>query len=527
MKRMIQSLALALAAAMLIAWSGTQHPAILASRKAFTPGEAEVLENTPPLVAFVTVALGGFRGLIADALWLRATRLQQDGRVFELVQLADWITKLEPRFTPAWSFHAWNLAYNVSVMMNEPEERWRWVQQGVAMLRDRGLVYNPGSAQLHWDLGWLYQHKIGQDLDDAHPYYKEQLARQMATVLDGRAPDYDALQAAPRTLTEIESNPAIRDVADRLRSENVDPANLDALLDPGLPPGAAAIRDASPAFESLVNALRRQRLEQEYRMNLDDIRAADEEFGPLDWRLPDSHAIYWARLGRPHASGFQVTQLQRMCFQCLSSALRRGHAFYDVDGNMIPSPNLDLLPRVRKIYEDAIATEGSSESFKTAHRNFLDEVLVTLVAYNRLDEARDVFRDRHQTYPDEDTALGFDAFIVKKYVGSLDRVSSRQAQGMIEGMAAQSFLSYAMGDEERYAGFERQGRLIWKSYRGQFKTDDHWNRMKIPPYPDLRRRALRTVHHRLTSEAAKARLTPLVEQLDASESTGDSPSQIL
>ena len=126
---------------------------------------------------------------------------------------------------------------------------------------------------------------------------------------------------------------------------------------------------------------------------------------------------------------------------------------------------------MRKIYEDAIATEGSSESFKTAHRNFL------------------VFRDRHQTYPDEDTALGFDAFIVNKYVGSLDRVSSRQAQGMIEGMAAQSFLSYAMGDEERYAGFERQGRLIWKTYRGQFKTDDHWNRMKIPPYPDLRRRA--------------------------------------
>ena len=30
------------------------------------------LKNAPPLLAFTTVALGGFRGLIANALWMRA-----------------------------------------------------------------------------------------------------------------------------------------------------------------------------------------------------------------------------------------------------------------------------------------------------------------------------------------------------------------------------------------------------------------------------------------------------------------------
>ena len=29
------------------------------------------LENAPPMLAFTTVALGGFRGLIANALWVR------------------------------------------------------------------------------------------------------------------------------------------------------------------------------------------------------------------------------------------------------------------------------------------------------------------------------------------------------------------------------------------------------------------------------------------------------------------------
>ena len=36
----------------------------------------EPLKNAPPVLAFTTVALGGFRGLISNALWMRATDLQ-------------------------------------------------------------------------------------------------------------------------------------------------------------------------------------------------------------------------------------------------------------------------------------------------------------------------------------------------------------------------------------------------------------------------------------------------------------------
>src|ERR1043166_726023 len=60
------------------------------------------LQNAPPILAFTTVALGGFRGLIANALWIRANDLQQDDKFFEQVQLSDWITKLEPTFTQVW-----------------------------------------------------------------------------------------------------------------------------------------------------------------------------------------------------------------------------------------------------------------------------------------------------------------------------------------------------------------------------------------------------------------------------------------
>src|SRR5215207_8663777 len=60
------------------------------------------LENAPPVLAFTTVALGGFRGLIANALWMRASDLQMEDKYFEQVQLSDWITKLEPTFVQVW-----------------------------------------------------------------------------------------------------------------------------------------------------------------------------------------------------------------------------------------------------------------------------------------------------------------------------------------------------------------------------------------------------------------------------------------
>ncbi len=73
------------------------------------------LENAPPVLAFTTVALGGFRGLISNALWMRATDLQDEDKFFEMAQLADWITKLEPHFVQVWLVQAWNMAYNISV----------------------------------------------------------------------------------------------------------------------------------------------------------------------------------------------------------------------------------------------------------------------------------------------------------------------------------------------------------------------------------------------------------------------------
>ena len=128
--------------------AGSINRRLIGLRDTYGLSSTVAIENAPPLLAFTTVALGGFRGLLADILWLRASHLQERGDYVEVAQLSDWIAELEPRCTEIWGFHAWNMAYNISVMLPDPQDRWRWVRNGIELLRQKGLVYNPGAPGL-------------------------------------------------------------------------------------------------------------------------------------------------------------------------------------------------------------------------------------------------------------------------------------------------------------------------------------------------------------------------------------------
>ena len=107
------------------------------------------IKNAPVLVTFTTVALGSFRGLVADLLWLRAGALQEKRNYFEMVQLARWITDLQPTFSGATAYLAWNMAYNISVTCSNHAERWRWVNEGIDLLLHKALEYNPDDACIY------------------------------------------------------------------------------------------------------------------------------------------------------------------------------------------------------------------------------------------------------------------------------------------------------------------------------------------------------------------------------------------
>ena len=243
MRRHLPSFLLA-AAGLLCLWAaGSQNAPLRAARARATVWVASDRQDVPPIVMFTAVVLGGFRGLIADALWLRLIYVQDRFDYFEMVQLADWITTLEPDCAEIWVFHAWNLAYNVSVMMPDDADRWRWVRNGIQLLRDRGISYNPTDPDLYAELAWIFLHKIGMTADPAHPYYRQQWALEMTGLLGSGRVDYDALAARPDTL---------------------------------------------------------RRMREEYRLDFAIMKELDAAHGPLDWTRPETHALYWAYRGTQH-----------------------------------------------------------------------------------------------------------------------------------------------------------------------------------------------------------------------------------
>src|SRR5215471_7619786 len=319
------------------------------------------LENAPPVLAFTTVALGGFRGLISNALWIRASDLQDDDKFFELSQLADWITKLEPHFVHVWLVQSWNMAYNISVKFKDFPDRWRWVKRGIELLRDDGLRFNPNEILIYRELAWFFQHKMGANLDDANMYYKRQWCEEMSAVLGKKT------------------------------------TNLDELIHP----------------QTKDQQERRRLLIEKYKMDPELMKEDDERYGPLEWRLPEAHAIYWASKGlkaaKEHPTKVKsddLITLRRVIYQSVQLSFYRGliiNPFTEFDFG----PNLAIIPHASAAYEQQAEEEPNMhDHILGAHRNFLRDAVYFLYENNRMSDAEYWFKYLCQKYPNRNLIDG-------------------------------------------------------------------------------------------------------------------------
>ena len=166
----------------------------------------------PALSEGAFAAIGGLRSIAAEVIWFRADRLQEEGRYVELAQLASMLTFMEPHTPEVWSYAYWNLAYNVSVMMATPEERWRWVLAGLRLLRDEGLGLNPREPELYLQLAWLFELKLGADIDSAAPVYREKWRAIVEDVKSRGA--WEELKMDPMRMLEVEKASGCSDWTD-------------------------------------------------------------------------------------------------------------------------------------------------------------------------------------------------------------------------------------------------------------------------------------------------------------------------
>ena len=395
------------------------------------------LEDAPPVLAFTTVALGSFRGLIANVLWVRANDLQQEGRYFEMVQLADWITKLEPTFTEVWVVQAWNMAYNISVKFTDPADRWRWVKSGIELLRDDGLRYNPNEALMYRELGWFFQHKMGQNLDDAHHFYKATWAREMTELLGGGKPDFAAL----------------------------------------IQPQTAEARQ------------RARTLRDHYKMDPQFMKEVDSLYGPLDWRLPESHAIYWAALGLKYSRVEDQITLRRVIYQSMAMAVLRGRIVYiEPSGRLHTGPDLSRIDRANAAYEKMIEEDVERpHAVKNAHRGWLRELVYLLYIHNRNAESRKWFDYLKGKYPDAvpPDVVSADEFAFKRMQENISGLSHDRTVAALEGLIAQHLFNLAVDEDDRADGLDRLARKVWLDY--DKRIEGRRQVLQLRPYEEMKR----------------------------------------
>jgi hypothetical protein len=455
----VKKILLLLLAVALVFGAGRFQNSLNRDRETLGLTHAAVLENAPPMLAFTTVALGGFRGLISNFLWIRANDLQQDDNFFEAAQLADWITKLEPTFTQVWIFQGWNMAYNISVKFKDFPDRWRWVERGIELLRDDGLRYNPNSVDIYRELAWFFQHKMGANMDDANMYFKNEWAGEMKTFFGPNG------------------------------------TNFDRLLNP---PDAAAKTDAAWFREK-------------YKLDPEFAKSVDVKYGPFDWRLPEAHAIYWgargldaARKNPDKVKADDLIKLRRIIYQSMLQAFHHGRIIPDPFNQTYSiGPNLDLTPQVNAAYEQLFTEEtdpAMRDGILKAHRNFLRDAVYFLYENNRMAEASKWFKYLGDKFPDKPIVDGqpdslpknltLDEYAVAVVQIDVNETSQERVTSAVQGLLIRAYSDLVLGNDDRYENLKRLATRVYQRYVGKTSSYSR-DRIPLPPFDTLNNAVIR------------------------------------
>jgi hypothetical protein len=405
------------------------------------------IEGAPPIVALGT-AIGALRGLVVDYLWIKVNIMKEKGLFYEVMSDADLITKLQPRFGQVWSFHGHNMAYNVSVMTDTPEERWAWVKAGVDLVRNSGIRHNPNDLQLHKELAFWFSHKIDGVSDDAHLHYKREFAKEWHVLLgpppyesESRLAWIKAIADAPDSLAQLEKkNPDVAVLVEELTEAlaGFDTQNqfsldksllnnigmwraskmstfakaleLDVLFkrnDPNYQAMDDILGDPEnrEAAVQLTLFLRKKVLIEDYNMDPQLMYEYTRDTGPLDWRHPQAHALYWARRGSEFGDSRykeddnlpKIMNNDRIFIQSMQALARTGTMNVDPfsednPGKLADNRWIDVLDGYfRDLYDKHYDSRGAGgDTFAGFYENFMKSAVRLLFRAGERERAQEI-----------------------------------------------------------------------------------------------------------------------------------------
>ena len=510
-----------------------------------SPGD-EVARNYP-WIALMTTAGGGLRAPLVSHLWIRTNELKEQGRYYDAMQMADLICKLQPRHDGVWSWHSWNMAWNISVTKQTPEERWLWVHNGLRLLRDEGIPLNPRSVTLYKELGWLFYSKMGQEVDNMHMAYKQRWAARMhrllasppmgdtADVIDAFRPIADApldkrrSGGAERIQSEqvkvLLDDPAVAKYADLLAGHDiaVDESFLEAYnrysLDDVVDAARVApVKPETPsdrALSQLINDprhawargrilafIRAQVLWNVYRMDPQWMVDLMEKYGPLDWRTVWAHGLYWTTYGTHICETIGLEDINslntgRIVLSCLKDLSFKGRLRYSrnpgkpdeptisqsADWRFIDATHQEHLNLIEAYLETAEQKDFAQNPYRSGHMNYLIHAMGMLYASYRREKAEFYFDFLKDTYHLSGTGDEWDMLLEDFIIFRLNRDGDPIPEVVVSQMTAALDVAYLHLGYGDTAGYADGVRYARRIYNAS--QADAPQRMKLPPFKVL------------------------------------------
>src|SRR6185369_11525537 len=97
-------------------------------------------------------------------------------------------------------------------------------------------------------------------------------------------------------------------------------------------------------------------LREKFKLDPRRMQEIDRRYGPLEWRLPEAHAIYWATVSLENSRLPDQLPLRRVIYQSMQTAFQRGRLVPNFAEKRFEfGPNLDIIPKVNLAYEQMMA----------------------------------------------------------------------------------------------------------------------------------------------------------------------------